>query len=231
MRMLTPFVSVRCCIHHCRHVLHHPVDNQFFRYNNPPGAKTLVYNAPDPRMGSAWHFGHFYAAGCSASKTISGSPTVTCPPNPIAPTCKSPYATVVGTSSYNDTNYYAMYNNAAGFGGVIYLAGVASFKETWTWKNVRLPSGGWGVAFEQAAVFGTDETWAAGINAEFTPALLGRATGNDVQLYLAQFILHEIQSFGWLPNWLPNVCSGRTTAWEGGPVNLASNAEVPANGN
>jgi len=180
------------------------VDNQFFRYNRKKGVKQLVFNATDPEQGTAWHFGHFYSAGCTLAKTTTG-PRLTCPTRRRAPVCTDSYASIVAMSSYNDTNYYVAYNNRTGISGVLFLAGSLAYKETWVWRNVPLAGGRSGVELEERSVWGIDDEWAADVNAASQPSLLGRATNKDVPLFLTQFVLHEIQSFGWLPNWLPAV--------------------------
>jgi len=184
------------------HVLRHPGDNAFFRYSFPRnGHRNIVYNVTDPSSGTPQRFGVFYSAGCVYSATADG-PVVSCPSRRVVPTCRTPSSEVIAQPSINTTTYpaYIAYNNKTGCEGVVYAGAFPMYKETLRWSQV-----GRAVVVQETVVFGIDEKFAAQINRGAIKAITGLQTNGDMDEFFARLVQHEMESYGWLSQWLPAI--------------------------
>ena len=81
------------------------------------------------------------------------------------------------------------------------------FKDTLSWRN--LPSFGkarGGVIIEHTVVIGIDERFSATTNRRLIKMILGTlANGASTDEFIARYVHHLLETFGWLPQWLPAV--------------------------
>lgn len=198
----------------------HPIDNVLLKYINPPAAKSVVYNATDATRGTAWHWAAFNSAGCT-SKRQGQSFSIKCPPpeKRIAPTCRTPAATIANVSSFNASSLFSPYNNASGHAMYTFVGdaegGLPISKAILRWVPLRHG----GIHIVQDFTFGFDVpldsdasvlTEAALINTVVLSHFYARTTGGDSELATAEVILHELQVFRSLPQWLPAVYAAAT---------------------
>lgn len=191
-----------------RWALMHPIDNIKFQYSSPRG---FHINATNPTSGTAWHFSHFYAAGCKPACTRTKPPrvTVTCPPAHQRRrfNCTTPPGSVASVLGHNTTSYYAQRLDGSGFAAVVTLGDLVVSRVTYTWRQTSA-----GLAITQDVVFGLEQPWAAALNVDGLRRMLGKASGGDVQLGVAALVLHEMEIVGWYPQWLPAVYRAARTA-------------------
>lgn len=182
----------------------HPVDNVAFAYSHPPGRDTLTVHPTDPTHGTTWSFAHFYAAGCTTTPTKGNTPTVhsvVCSANIPTFTCHTrDTARIAGTSSVNQSEYYAQRLDATGFAAVVTFKGQVVTRVHYSWHETSS-----GLQITQDVMFGFEDVSAAALNPFALKMLLARATHGDLGLALAQIVLHEIEIVGFYPQWLPAV--------------------------
>jgi len=74
------------------------------------------------------------------------------------------------------------------------------YKETLRWSQV-----GRAVVVQETVVFGIDEKFAAQINRGAIKAITGLQTNGDMDEFFARLVQHEMESYGWLSQWLPAI--------------------------